>query len=97
MTKQEKREYRAVTKRDKVCIFCGSHITERHHIIHRSHGGITDRRNMVLLCNKHHREVHRDEKKWVPILLDRMRMHYGVINKEDLKKKGKYSNFAIPN
>lgn len=98
MTAQERREYRAANKRDNNrCIFCGSPNTRRHHIIYRSHGGITDRRNIVLLCDKHHEMVHSDEKKWKPYLLDRMRAHYGMIDENDLKRKGKYSDFAYPN
>lgn len=91
MTSHEKREYRATRKRDNnACIFCGNPRTEVHHIIYRSHGGKTDKRNMVCLCKHHHEIVHSDERKWREYLLDRMRGHYGMINKKDLVHRNKW-------
>ena len=98
MTATERKAYRTVHKRDRSrCIFCGSGVVEVHHIVYRSHGGITDKRNMVLLCRKCHTMVHSDEPRWREYLLDRMRGHYGMIELDDLKEKGKYKDFAYPN
>lgn len=92
MTKQDKIEYRAVKKRDRNrCVICGNHLIEIHHIVYRSLGGITDRRNMVCLCKKHHMEYHAMGKEGTEILLDRMRLHYGCIDKQDLKKQNKWA------
>lgn len=91
MTKQDKRAYRSVRNRDNNrCIICGLNVTEVHHVIYRSHGGITDKRNMVCLCPNHHRMVHSDEQVWREKLLDYLRGHYGMINEQDLKKRNKW-------
>lgn len=94
MTKEEKIEYRAVKKRDKNrCIICGNHIIEVHHILYRSLSGITDRKNMVCLCKKHHMEYHAKGKQGREELLDYLRGHYGVIEIKDLKKQNKWEAY----
>ena len=52
---------------------------------------------MVCLCRSCHEMCHQDEKKWRDELIERLRGHYGMIELDDLKKKGKYSDYAIPN
>ena len=96
---RNKKEDRVVYRREKGrCLLCGSHHVDLpHHIIYKSHGGIDDRKNMVLLCRKCHTMVHSDEPRWREYLLDRMRGHYGMIELDDLKEKGKYKDFAYPN
>lgn len=91
MNKHDKREYRATRNRDRGrCIICGLNVTHVHHIVYRSHGGITDRRNMVCLCPTHHEQAHSDEKVWRDKLLDYLRGHYGMIDERDLKHKNKW-------
>ena len=98
MNKQDKLAYNEVIKRDSNrCVICGNNSIEIHHIVYRSLGGITDKRNMVCLCKQHHMEYHAMGKEGIEILLDIMRLHYGCIEQNDLKKKGKYANFAFPN
>ena len=88
---QDKREYRAVRKRDNgCCILCGHNVTEIHHIVFRSHGGRNIRQNMVCLCKRHHELTHSDERVWREILLNRMRQHYGMIDVKSLKKQNKW-------
>ena len=89
--KEDKREYRAVRKRDRgVCRICGSPNVEIHHIVYRSLGGITHRKNMICLCKKHHMEYHARGKEGTEELLDKMRLHYGCIEKNDLKAQNKW-------
>lgn len=53
---------RAITTRDRGCAFPGCDIppawTEAHHITWWSRGGATDVANGVLLCRRHHTEIH---------------------------------------
>jgi hypothetical protein len=42
------------------CNVCGSYPIEAHHIVFRSHFGSGNWRNLVPLCNKHHRLVHKN-------------------------------------
>lgn len=52
----------AIVARDRCCRFPGCGVRARfgevHHIIHWTRGGPTDRRNLALLCWRHHRMVH---------------------------------------
>ena len=98
MTAEEKKAYRAVLKRSNgVSELSGGLPIVMHHIILRSHQGATVKENLIALTPKEHRMVHNDEKYWTEELLNRMRGIYGIIEEKDLHKKGKYSNFAIPN
>ncbi len=51
---------RALEARDRGCRFpgCGARFTEAHHVKHWADGGETSLRNLVLLCQNHHRAVH---------------------------------------
>lgn len=53
--------YRQLRHRDRGCRYPGCGRTRwvnAHHIVHWAHGGPTDRENLVLLCNRHHRLLH---------------------------------------
>ena len=56
----------ALEIRDKHCSFPGCTIDasrcDAHHVIHWEHGGFTDIRNTLLLCQGHHHLVH--EGRW---------------------------------
>ncbi|MDQ1702401.1 MAG: hypothetical protein QOF57_1653 [Frankiaceae bacterium] len=56
---------RALAVRDGGCIVPGCHRPPRwcdgHHVRHWLNGGVTSLDNLVLLCRRHHRAVHRDE------------------------------------
>ncbi len=53
---------RALNVRDKGCRWPGcdrsASWTAAHHIVHWTHGGTTDLRNLVLLCHRHHWLIH---------------------------------------
>ncbi len=41
---------------------CRAGGTEKHHKIFRSQGGLDTLENLVLLCQEHHKEAHKDQK-----------------------------------
>ena len=84
-----------VIDRDKGCIMCGSSRYHIHHIVYKSHGGDDIPENLILLCKTHHDLVHTNEKYYRDILLERQRGYYGMLEINDLKKKGKYANFKF--
>ena len=92
MTAKDKLEYEAVMKRSNgVCEITGNWPIQIHHIVYRSHGGLSIRQNMIALWTGLHPDiVHSDEKYWTPILLDRLSEYYGVIEIKDLKGKNKW-------
>ncbi|HEY1652108.1 MAG TPA: DUF222 domain-containing protein [Acidimicrobiales bacterium] len=50
-----------IRRRDKGCRFPGcthTEFTDVHHVLHWTNGGATDLRNLVELCDQHHRFVH---------------------------------------
>jgi 5-methylcytosine-specific restriction endonuclease McrA len=47
-----------------------------HHIIYRSQRGSNDERNLVTLCLGHHDTVHSSKRRWQPVLLELIRLHY---------------------
>jgi hypothetical protein len=52
---------RALRARDGGCRYPGcthTHQVEGHHVTHWAHGGATRLSNLVLLCRRHHRQVH---------------------------------------
>ncbi len=55
----------ALIARDKGCAFPSCHLsprwTDAHHVIHWADGGDTSLDNLVLLCRRHHRLVHRSD------------------------------------
>ena len=68
-----KETYNKVYERDKgLCRLCGNNNIELHHIYYRSERKdlINDPDNCIMLCNKCHRLVHSNKKKYQPILLE---------------------------
>ena len=57
-----------------------------HHIILKSNCGADLAQNMICLCPSCHRKVHKDTKKYTPILLQLQEKHYGKLDIEQLKK-----------
>ncbi|MGY2002495.1 DUF222 domain-containing protein [Blastococcus sp. SYSU DS1024] len=53
---------RALDHRDRGCVFAGcdapAHWCDVHHLVHWADGGETDQDNCVLLCERHHTQVH---------------------------------------
>lgn len=68
-----------IYERDKrSCRFCGRRTNDLHihHINYRSEGVDHQPHNLILLCQAHHELMHSDKKKWKPILLALIWMHY---------------------
>jgi len=63
---------RAVIVRDRQCRFprCGRPHSwcDAHHVVHWADGGSTALSNLVLLCRRHHRMVHRSGGFWLELL-----------------------------
>ena len=53
-------QWRALVVRDGGCVVCGAEPSrcEAHHLTWWSRGGVTDITNLVLLCSRHHHELH---------------------------------------
>ena len=65
--------YNIVYERDRgMCRFCGNKNIHLHHIVYRSESKalIDEPSNCIMLCEKCHRLVHSDKKKYQPILLE---------------------------
>lgn len=98
MTSKERKAYKEALKNYGHCCAISGHTTVHiHHIVYRSHSGATVKENLIPLSPKWHNIVHTNEHYWVDYLLDLNRGKYGIINKEDLKIKGKYSDFKFGN
>lgn len=64
--------YNIVLERDRGCCrLCGNKNIQLHHIVYRSESKalIDEPSNCIMLCEKCHRLVHSDKKKYQPILL----------------------------
>jgi 5-methylcytosine-specific restriction endonuclease McrA len=58
-----KKEYnKAIDEFGAYCNICGSPYIEMHHIKFRSQGGRGGYRNLIPLCNAHHRKAHKDRE-----------------------------------
>jgi HNH endonuclease len=56
--KFDKKKHRLARLTGKDCAVCMSPANVRHHIVQLQNGGINHRKNLVLLCNRCHAEVH---------------------------------------
>lgn len=93
MTKEEKYVYDTITEEQPCCMLCGStYWLQIHHIYYRSQGGITTKQNLIRLCEKCHRLVHSNKKKYQPLLLEMQYKKYGYFTKESCLKCKKYGN-----
>lgn len=90
MTSKERQAYKSALKTyNHCCALCGYNVVELHHIIYRRNG-LTVKENLIPLCKKCHMKVHTDQKYWTDVLLDMNRGHYGMIERNDLKKRNKW-------
>ena len=96
MKQSERKEYKATLERDRYrCQLCYKPYAHIHHIQYKSLGGANIRKNLICLCEPCHSLVHSNSEEYKPILLDKMRAHYGTIEISDLKRKGKYDKFKF--
>jgi alpha-D-ribose 1-methylphosphonate 5-phosphate C-P lyase len=71
MKLQEKEVYKKTLELfDGVCAICGSNQVALHHIRYGSCGRKTYIGNVIPLCERHHRLVHSNKKKYQPILIE---------------------------
>lgn len=76
MTKQEKLVYEKITEEQPYCQLCGStSYLHRHHIRYGACGRKTYFGNIIVLCDKCHRLVHSNKRKWQPILIKMANEH----------------------
>ena len=83
--KYNKKLREQIRERDLGVCICGREGGHIHHIVHRSHCGSNEPKNLILLCDGCHRLVHSDEKHYVPVLMKYQEERYGKLTKEDLK------------
>ena len=70
MTKQEKIVYEKITEEQPYCKLCGdTAYLHRHHIRYGACGRKTYFGNIIVLCDRCHRLVHSNKKKYQPILI----------------------------
>lgn len=88
---KDKEIYQEIVEREPYCRLCGStaylHI---HHIYYRSEGGLTTKRNLIRLCERCHRLVHSNKKKYQDELLEMQYKQYGYFEKEEVIKRNKW-------
>lgn len=70
MKAQEKLVYEKITEEQPYCQLCGSmNYLNRHHIRYGACGRKTYFGNIIVLCDKCHRLVHSNKKKYQPLLI----------------------------
>lgn len=91
-----KKEYNlAIEYHGSYCLECGHHIIEMHHAVFRSQQGRGTFRNLIPLCNEHHRKCHQDftyAQKWRDYLKTRYGPYY-YQDRFDLWKAGIIHNY----
>lgn len=90
-----KKEYnRAIEAFGNVCVICGNPRIEMHHVVFRSQGGRGGFRNLIPLCNEHHREAHRNWGFAETLRQDRKAIYgeHFYKDKYDLFKEGLIKN-----
>lgn len=97
MNSSKKEYYKASVRDNHRCILCGCPYIHRHHIIFRSHFGADIEQNIVCLCVDCHMKAHNEQHKYQDMFIEYIRGYYGMLTINDLKKKGKYSNFKFSN
>ena len=100
MTKQEKLVYEKITEEQPYCQLCGStSYLHRHHIRYGACGRKTYFGNIIVLCDKCHRLVHSNKKKYQPLLIKMADEHERKMGrwilKENLKELKKKKNKII--
>ena len=77
----EKVIYATIAEEEPYCMLCGRmHSLQIHHIRYGACGRHTYFGNIIRLCDKCHRMVHSNKKKWQPFLID-------MANKHEIKMK----------
>ena len=69
-----------------LCVICKSQAVDLHHVMLKSHSGNNSSYNLVCVCRKCHSAIHRNNKKWFPILFKLLKEYYPNITKEMMKR-----------
>lgn len=78
----EKEIYKTIVEEEPYCMLCGStYWLQIHHVYYRSQGGLTIKKNLIRLCDKCHKLVHSNKKKYQPMLLEIQYKKYGHFTK----------------
>lgn len=80
MTKAERKVYDKVLELQEHCILCGSQNESQLIMHHIRHSGTRDTYdgNIARLCTTCHIKVHKNEKKYKPILIRKVNEIYGL-------------------
>lgn len=86
-----KKEYnKAIDEFGACCAYCGNPRVEMHHIKFRSQGGRGVYRNLIPLCNLHHRKAHQDREFSERLRAERVKQfgEWYWVDRFDLYKAG---------
>lgn len=82
---KDKDIYKQIVENEPYCQLCGStNYLHIHHIYYRSQLGMTVPKNLIRLCDKCHRLVHSNKRKYQSMLLERQYLKYGKFEKEEV-------------
>ena len=83
LTAKDKKVYNTVLETQPYCLLCGSQNESQlvmHHVVHGSMGRHTiwnDQINIARVCTVCHIKIHKNDKKYRPILLRKLNEIYG--------------------
>ena len=75
-----------IDRDNKQCVLCGGKQEQIHHVMLKSHSGNNTSKNLVCVCNRCHRMIHANEKKYFTILFNILQHDYKDLKIEDMKK-----------
>lgn len=83
MKKQEKIVYQTISDEEPFCQICGqAYNLHRHHIRYGACGRKTYFGNIIVLCEKCHKMVHANKKRWQSILIEMADEHERNMGRE---------------
>lgn len=81
----DKQIYKQIIESEPYCQLCGStYFLQVHHIYYRSQLGLTVPKNLIRLCDRCHRLVHSNKRKYQPMLLELQYKKYGEFKKSEV-------------
>ncbi len=81
----DKQIYKQIIEQEPYCQLCGStYFLQVHHIYYRSQLGLTVPKNLIRLCDRCHRLVHSNKRKYQTMLLELQYKKYGEFKKSEV-------------